>query len=279
MWIVSFFLWSLAISRDIWCVVKIAFLNLICRIRFDRPIVINEASPKTPIVLVHGSSGNQSEWTDAIPYIRAAFPNHPVYAFSLDLPFDTETGEQLNGHKMNSIEMKLLARDHNWTIEQYVAELGKRIDYIKDDPDMDPAMPVILMGHSMGGLICAQYEQTNPQNVQCVIAFSSPFRGAPLLNHRLIKKCGNSSKRHRQMTPRSDFLASLDPRVQVLNGRNEVDARMRKYLTFGSPHDLQVPNECASLPSVEHYTIEGYGHFSIVKSPRVWAKVCDWFAK
>lgn len=272
------FLWLLAIGRDLWCVVRMLFFNLAGRITFAEAIILNADSPLPPIVLVHGSSGNQSEWMDALPFLTATFKGHPVYGFSLDLPYNPKTGRQVieKWWQNNSIWMKWwLARQHDWTIEQYAMELGKRIH------DAKLKTPVILMGHSMNGLICAQYELTNPQNVHCVIAFGSPFRGSPLLNYRLVKWCGNNSKRHGQMTPRSDFLASLHPLVQAVGvDRTEhstIDDRMRRYLTVGSPHDWQVPNYFSMIHTVQHITIQGWGHFSIVKSPDVWRQVYAWF--
>lgn len=266
------FMWLLAFGRYLWCVVRMLFFNLAGRIQFGEPIVLNPESQQQPIVLVHGSSGNQSEWMDALPFLTTTFKGHPVYGFSLDLPYNPKTGTQVGGDRKNSVGMKWLARQHDWTIEEYAMELGKRIH------DAKLKTPVILMGHSMGGLICAQYELTNPQNVFCVISFSSPFRGAPLLNYRLIKSCGNNSKRHRQMTPRSDFLASLHPLVQALGVEHStIDERMRRYLTVGSPHDWQVPNYFSMIHTVQHIEVHGWGHFSIVKSPHVWRQVYAWF--
>ncbi len=263
--------WFLALGRDLWCVVVMVFRNLSGSIRFDRPIRLNEQSSSTPIILVHGSSGNQGEWLCAIPHIQSTFKNHPVFAFSLDLPYNVETGEQEGGDKKNSVGMKWLARQHDWTIEQYAAELGKRIDLVSLNKS------VILIGHSMGGLVCAQYELEKPEKVVSLVAFSSPFRGAPLLNNRLVKFF-NNSKRHRQMTPRSDFLSSLHPLVQAVGEVDpaKVDARMRRYLTIGSAHDWQVPNDCATFstnPYVQHIQVSGYGHFSIVESKELWRQV------
>ncbi len=273
--------WVVAIGRDVWCVLKMAWWHLtgVCGssyIWFHRPFVWNEHSKETPIVLIHGSSGNQSEWLHANDQVLETFDKHPVYAFSLDLAYDAKTGRQIGGLDCKTtFGMKWLAKQHDWTIEKYAEELAVRIEQAK------LKTPVILIGHSMGGLICAQYERIHPTNVRSLIAFSSPFGGAPLLNNSIIKFF-NNSKRHRQMTPRSDFLVSLDPRVQWLDDEKatpSVDSRMRRYLTIGSPHDLQVPNDYSKIPHVKHIEVDGYGHFSIVKCDQVWRQVYDFVLK
>lgn len=245
-----FLQWLLACSRDVMCVIRCFVRIVLGRIDFRRPITLNKMK-LPPIILVHGSSGNQSEWIDAIPLIETCFPNHPIYAFSLDLPFEHEapTG------RLATFRMKRLSYQNDWTIEQYANELHKRIN-----------TPCVLIGHSMGGLVCAEYERQHPDNVLYVVAFASPFRGAPLLRNAIMKKVLHSN-RHIQMRPKSMFLSSLESYF------GQQQNRAKKYLTIGSYNDFQVPNDWAQLPNVQHVDVRGYGHFSIVLCEEAWKYV------
>lgn len=241
-----------SIIRDIKCVLWITFWTFTRKVKFDKPIIINPQGNSAPILLVHGSSGNQSEWLHAIHHVEKTFPEHPIYAFSLDLEY--ANGYQINGDSYwTTLEVKRLAKAHNWTIQKYAQELEKRVR------ELNIKKP-ILIGHSMGGLICAEYERMT-QNAQCVIAFSSPFQGAPLLKHLCI-----SGVRHEQMTPGSEYLLELNEKLKNRPG----------YLTIGSPQDYQVPNKYAKIEGVTHWEVSGYNHFSITTHELTWIRIHRW---
>ncbi len=254
--------WILAFVRDFLYFLKTLYQ---CRFDFSKPIIVNGPNgpfnpefQQIPIILVHGSSGNQCEWLGSLEYVKKCFHVHTIYAFSLDLPFDNNTGEQKGGQNIGMIGMKKLAYKHDWDINTYAHELHERL------VDLNLKFPCILIGHSMGGLIAAAYEILWPNNVLGVVAISSPFQGAPLLKHIKIH-----SKRHIQMTPDSSFLRHINNNLC-----------RSKYITFGSPHDIQVPNNSSMINGVtEHYEIPGYGHLSIVSSPKVWEQVTKFFQR
>jgi pimeloyl-ACP methyl ester carboxylesterase len=245
----------LSIWRDIWYLVGVVWKNINGRMDMSRPIIITgEHLVSTPVVLVHGSSGNQSEWLDALPLIQQTYKTHPIYAFSLDLPFHEQTGEQIGGKSRKTVAMKALASQNNWSIEEYADELAKRLMAIR-------VQKVILIGHSMGGLICAYFDKTHPNMVEHIVCISTPFHGAPLLQNRLVRWLGPKTRRHVQMTPGSNFLQALRQDLQV-----------HKYVTIGSSNDIQVPDDYCHLDGGVMIKCSGWGHFSIVANPWIWKR-------
>lgn len=255
-WISSIF-WDIV---TVWNVFKLNFLNP----DLTKPIHIQATKypKKNPILLVHGSSGNQFEWFPSISNIQHYLPNHDVFAFSMDLDFDPKTFSYVNV-PTSLLNMKYTSTKLDLHIEDYVQHLSKIIDYVLNRTHSDK---VILIGQSMGGLTslkCA-CEKNNSNKISDIICISSPLQGTPHMLNPLIKSI-LTYKRHQQMTPNSQFISTLNN-----DTKNLEKIRM---LTFGSPQDIHVPSNYARLHNVEHVEINGVGHLSISKHEKVWEKI------
>ena len=64
------------------------------------------------------------------------------------------------------------------SIEEYTEKLSEKVRYVRD---LTQQNGVILVGHSMGGVVCRQYRQTqaskDSMKVLSIIAMASPFAG------------------------------------------------------------------------------------------------------
>lgn len=250
----SFFL---AFLRDIRYLVKITLMYLFGKYKLNKPLVWNIMSTGVPIVLVHGSSGNQMEWIEAEPFFQTLLKDHPIYAFTLDLV--SLKGSPMVYKKPKSFFPNKEAKYNDWSIGEYVNRLDRCIKHVLRENSCDK---VILIGHSMGGLVALAYETQLPERVDKIVTITTPIQGAPLLKNPLIKKILHY-KRHVQMTPDSGFLSVLID-----------EANTNKVQTFGSPNDFHVPAEYAHFPTERNgRDIPGYGHFSIVSSPQLWEQV------
>lgn len=295
-------------------------LNMVCRNSMDysSPTILNECGGSTPIILVHGSNGNQIEWIESYGHLNKYFGEHPTYAFSMDLEFDEKTGKQLikynDGCFYKATGIKTPHVDQTNNIECYSLQLSKHVNYvinkhygessIGDDDRVDDkkdeydstvddvvdnssdyenvdenkdnvegkkniTKDIILIGHSMGGLVAAYYASTinkDPNINITVVAISSPFQGAPLLRKKIISSI-LATNRHRQMTPRSQFLDDLHTSCTQKN---------ISVLTFGSDQDIHVPNESAKVNDFNHFKTNGYGHFSIVSCEQIWRQIREY---
>jgi len=274
----NIYLWILSILRDLFYLISIVYRNLMGLIRFNKPIHINELGHKNPIILVHGSGGNQSEWLYALPYINKHLWMHPTYAFTMDLEFDEKTNKQYirdipHDLSFGALKMKKHSHKIDNPIEHYVDKLANAVRYVHRAHNKN----VILIGHSMGGLIANKLAVGDyGKYIDSVMCISSPLQGAPLLKYNIMKKILNT-RRHKQMTPNSEFLECLYDSIKNNPARHN-------RLTFGSNQDIHVPNDYAQLPvdvrattaSVDHIDIHGYGHFSIVSAERIWKNIARW---
>ena len=256
--------WVIAIMRDLRYLFKTIFLYFVTGVDLFYPFAYNDGHTigGIPIILVHGSSGNQTEWIEAEPYIKDLLKTHPTFAFSLDLNPVEDTGIiiQPQGH-LGFWEIKQIAHKNDWTIEQYSEKLHTCVNYVKMVYGFNK---VILIGHSLGGLISAHYETVHPDMVEKVVMICSPIRGAPILSRWPISYL-KKDKRGLQMMCGSNFLQNL---VTTVSKRPE------KYMTIGSNTDIYVPNENSYL-NHNHTAFIGYGHFSIVSCEKMWRDISD----
>lgn len=251
--------WFTAIFRDFMYLVRIVYLHIFQHPDFTQPIVYNAHIENTPVILVHGSGGNQYEWILAQEYIRKRFADHPVYIPTLDLLPYIRGRDLLQTAGMNGIwHVKNSSGVNDWSIGEYTDELEKCVLFVLHKHNADR---VILIGHSMGGLVSACLESRYPEFVQRVVTISSPVWGAPLLTQ--FPFSSRRDKRGVDMTPNSEFLTDL---------HKKIGQRKDKYLSIGSVHDFLVPNDSSRF-SEDHITVQGYGHHSIVNNPEIWKQI------
>ena len=134
------------------------------------------------------------------------------------------------------------------SIDNYVEPLARRIDEVLAQSG---ATQLILVGHSMGGLVARAYLcRHGAARVRLLVTLGTPHGGSELARFGL----GESA---RQMRPGSAWLAAL--------GAPPVDT-----LTVFSVHDNYVlPPDGLELPGAQRDTLERLGHLAMLFSPRV----------
>ncbi len=162
---------------------------------------------KHTVVLVHGSGANEAQW----------------------LINRIHLGKRYNVY---SVQLNEIPANPDEDINVYVERLREKIEDISKLGSQNIAREkLILIGHSMGGLVVAKYAQNvSEQNEyyrspDSVITIGTPWRGAPALGQGIIF----DTVRHHQMTPGSKFLSELKLNPDV------------NYFCFGGKADLQVP--------------------------------------
>jgi hypothetical protein len=86
----------------------------------------------------------------------------------------------------------------------------------------DPAEPVVLVGHSQGGLAVLRYGLDHPEQVLHVITVGTPWNGARLagtVNTVVRRIVGRNVPALADMTPDSQFLRSLHTELPALAER------------------------------------------------------------
>lgn len=208
-------------------------------IQWFTPKSSGTANPEgIPILLVHGYLQNQSDWIwfkrrlQSIPLIG------PIYSFNLYSPFDS--------------------------IAKYAEKLKEEIEDIKAETHQDK---IILIGHSMGGLVCSYYSEfiAKPGEVDKVIALGSPFQGTRLA----ALGYGENVK---EMSPNSSFLQHLTNRIQ--------QSSIAYHYVASQIDNMIVPWQ-AAIPAHSSHTdnqlvLLDHGHLRLLISPRVVERVADW---
>ena len=142
------------------------------------------------------------------------------------------------------------------SIENYVEPVEQRIDEVLAETG---AERLILVGHSMGGLVARAYlRRKGAEKVLRLLTLGTPHAGSELA------KIG-FGENGRQMVPGSAWLEALNSEgLQV------------ETLAIFSPHDNYVmPQSNLELPGAQCRKINGLGHLSMLFSSRVTAAMLD----
>lgn len=186
-----------------------------------------------PILLVHGYLHNSSAWIYLWKRLERAGLG-PIYAINLGSPFHTieEYAEKVRQHA-----------------EQIVKQTGRK--------------DLILIGHSMGGLVSMYYANTLAprDSVTSVITLGSPLNGTKV-------SCLGFGPCVKQMEYESEFVKAV--------GQMQKNSNFIHYMHLGTAQDLIIiPSESAFLHSENSVCeqLEGLGHICLLYSPTVANKI------
>jgi pimeloyl-ACP methyl ester carboxylesterase len=203
-----------------------------------------------PILLIHGSGFNESCWL-----LGRLFLRKKNYGSVFSLNYDgLVTNDPLKG------------------IDDYAeGKLSEKIIVIKKMTQQDE---IILIGHSMGGLISsyyAQYQAVKDQvEVKHLISIASPWKGVPIL-----KWLPNflRAKRYDHMKINNAFLKEL-----VSSARSSERRRERFYYNIASTADFIVPASMSLLTEDprRQKIYNSLGHYGLLASFRVWYQIRKW---
>lgn len=242
----------LAIIIDLSLLAPAAILVIIamCGVKFDPT---EPKQDKIPILLIHGNGFNETEWVLGRQFLKK---EHYGSVFSLN--YDG-----------------LLTNDSKMGIDDYAKEkISHKIKEIKKATGQNE---IILIGHSMGGLIASQYAENiavdDKTTIKHIISIATPWQGAPLLN---FVPESMISKRLQQMSPHNPWRKNL-----VENALKSERMGTRKYYHLNSTTDIMAPSPYSNLSEDprRQYTLSYLGHYGIIGSPHVWWQIRDWLDK
>ncbi len=192
---------------------------------------------QTPILLVHGYRQNQMDWL----WFRYQLKNQDVGSiYSINLSPATAS----------------------------IADLAQLIkNKVQDIKEETGQSQIILIGHSMGGLVSSYYAEflAPPGQVSSIITLGSPFQGTKLA-------ALGTGKNVLEMAPHSTFLKEITNRIQYST---------IPYRYVASKIDnLIVPWESAlainQIPEDDQLILDDHGHLQLLISPTVLEQVVKW---
>ena len=180
------------------------------------------AGRRLPVLLVHGYGCSRGAWwwlrrrLEAAGWTVATISLEPVYA----------------------------------SIDDYVEPLARRIDAVLAQTGSDR---LLLVGHSMGGLVARCYlQRCGSARVARLVTLGTPHQGSQLAHI-------GAGENARQMRPHSDWLRALANPAPLLD-----------TVVIYSPHDnFVMPQANLELPGATARAIDGLGHLAMLFSPRV----------
>lgn len=196
----------------------------------------------TPILLIHGYLHNQTDWFWFRTKLIQDHKLGPVYSLNLPEP-------------LGSIITMAEALRHK--IEEIKQETGQS--------------RVILIGHSMGGLVASYYSEylANEGEIAKLITLGSPFQGTKL---SVFGRGENIT----QMLPNSLFLEELHTRMQ--NTRTSYFFVASKIDNVVIPWQSSLPPHIA-IPNTNIMILEDHGHNRLLISNQVIQKVGTWITE
>jgi pimeloyl-ACP methyl ester carboxylesterase len=204
-----------------------------------------------PILLLHGNGFNESQWI-----LGRGFLKKEGYGSIFSLNYDG-----------------LVTNDPKKGIDDYAAgKVREKILQIKRLTGQDG---LILVGHSMGGMVAGYYAENlaakDGVNIEHVISISSPWRGTPTIDR--LKVGPFTQKRFTQMSTENRFRQNL-----VAKALDSERAGRRKYYCIASTTDPAVPELAGILTEdPRRQRVYSYmGHYGVVASPSVWNQVRSW---
>jgi pimeloyl-ACP methyl ester carboxylesterase len=218
---------------------------------------------KTPILLLHGSGFNQTEWIVGRQFLKK---EHYGSVFSLN--YDG-----------------LVSNDPKKGIEDYAQD--KISEKVKKIKTLTGSNRVILIGHSMGGMIAGYYAEycskQDQVNIEHVISIATPWQGTPMID--CFWKLGGcfskerETKRYQQMSV-SGGTNTVPNFRQTLVSKALASERegVRKYYNIWSTTDYAVPGARGNLTEDprRQRSFSYLGHHALVAWPNVWLQARSW---
>ena len=182
-----------------------------------------------PVLLLHGIGCNAAVWTTMRRHLEAQGLG-PVYALSYGPPFAP--------------------------IETFAVQVADTIAKIERDTG---ASQVVIVGHSMGGLVARSYLRAyGPAHVRRLVTIGTPYAGS---RHAWLM----SGAPLAQMRPGSAYLAALQTRVDA--------ERAVPIVSIWSWHDSMVTPQISSRLDDHDIVISGVAHNAMLGDPQVLSLV------
>ncbi len=196
----------------------------------------NTKVKKTPILLVHGYVNFSSVWLFHILRLKRKGYG-PLFLINLGFPFSS--------------------------IEVYAEKVKKKITEIQK---VTKKNEIILIGHSMGGLVLSYFAEKYPTHadVKAIITLGSPLKGTKVAKIGIGKCC-------RQMEYKSKFIQTAK--------EGYPDKIMYHIVTKKDQLIIPYTSGIVNEEKSRNYIIDDLGHASLLYSTRVFQKIDYWLKK
>jgi len=183
---------------------------------------------ETPILLVHGFYANAGFWEPTKRTLKAGGRRN-LFSLNLEPPFSD--------------------------IDLYARQLGARVEAACNRCQ---APAVIIVAHSMGGLVARAFAAQAPGRVQHIICLGTPHRGTVLARLLPIRTT-------RQMRPGSEWLRGLAAR----------ETESVRLTNIYSEHDNIIVPQANARRGDDNISLSGVGHLDMAFSAVLRHELCQ----
>jgi pimeloyl-ACP methyl ester carboxylesterase len=258
---------AIAIFSDLILVpVKYILISIATRKVNFNPSAKKIKNGKIPIVLIHGSGFNDTLWIVGRQYLRKK-KYGSVFSFNLDKITDWDPKKGIDDYAKERVSVEM-----------------KRIKELTGQNE------VILIGHSMGGMVAGYYAENCAEQdgikVKHVISIASPWKGSPTID-KFMEMGGGFAKstnthRHHQMSLAHP--PDNDPKFRkklVAKALSSERRGVRNYYNIWSTTDMAVPRHQGSLSEDprRQRIFNMVGHYYVAIAPSTWFQVQSWLNK
>lgn len=243
---------SFLLDFTLWPVGALASISVACGYSFNpKGAEIKKGLP--PIVLLHGSGFNESEFIIARYFLNKEGYGS-VFSFNMERVIGTVEEKDL-------VDFTIMAQ--------------KKIQKYTRLAECDHVIPI---GHSMGGIIAANYAENHADadgiKSKHVFTICSPLNGTPTVDlfRELTCGCIASEKRFDQMREGCEFTEDLCGKM--LDSEKK---KKRTYYNIFSKMDWGVPGKTGKLTENPENVLqyENSGHFTPIVDRDTWIWVCN----
>ena len=211
-----------------------------------------QAGTGKPVVLLHGLADTCHDWDEIIPGLASA----GYSTFAADLP-----GHGKSPHATDPSE---------YTINTVMSVIEAWIDLLKLD------LPMVMIGHSLGGYLCLEYAIRHPQACDQMILIAplfTPRQISPVI-YNLLKRTKITEKALR-MAP-ADILTGalrLSPLVQApipphLCRQKAIDFKTADPAVMRLPSTID--DLCPRIPGIQIPTLIIWGKNDLTLNPSLY---------
>ncbi|MBN2479073.1 MAG: alpha/beta fold hydrolase [Parachlamydiales bacterium] len=232
------FFWILSLSLEAGISLATFLLPIFKKVFFKNKKSIYQKTDDKTILLVHGYLHNEYIWFYHEKKLKEK--GFSVYTVNLKNPFSS-------------------IRTHAEILDKKIKEIKKNTNISK----------IILIGHSMGGLVSSYYALNIDQDnlVTDIFTIASPLYGTLMANFG-IGKCAKEMKRN------SNFTNELTKKIE--NEKN-----INFYHIATKKDQLVVPYTSCLVGNNKdrQYVIDNIGHATLLYSKKVNDKILSWLLK